>query len=93
MHACENADRVCPIHKAGTDRVRSAYSSILMQNWSKKDIARIMDFTTRVMLEDPCPTCPVLDDMDQDTLARAELEGRSYADQAKAYIHMLYDAS
>lgn len=93
MHGCHSADRLCPVHAASSDRVRQAYSSILMQNFSKRDIQRIMDFTTAVMLEDACPTCPVLDDMDEVTLAQAELRGRNYAEQAEAYIHMLYDAS
>lgn len=87
----------CAIHKAGWDRVRGAYTRIIMAAYDHSVLEQMIVRTGRMMLEDMCPatkpsecTCQLLDDQTTAVLDQAAIAGKRYAASAAAYVRLTY---
>lgn len=89
MHECETRDQQrCPTCLRSVDWVRSEYKALIIATWGENEVIRIFRQTDLIML--PSPRGFVLDDLGEEIMALAALNGEAFAEAARIYVERLF---
>lgn len=86
----------CPVHKAPIDKVRGAYTRMIMSQYDHELLNTVIVRTSKIMLEDDCSAtkpcvCKILDDQDAETLERAAVRGQAYRTEAEQWLRLVFE--